>query len=179
MGCPPWYCVVLSVVDIDESNSAPLCSIMHSISSVTNKQTMLVNCDAATILVTSEWHSMQRGDIFPFFRIWTHDLSKYSNFLPNDWGEFKLGRQTHGLSLNLTGWYYFKSQRCTSRGVYMLATLRLYQRRQNGVLCTEGISLQVAIRASTKVEKRFFPLRLATSNIYHSERKKNPVNFLT
>ena len=81
---------------------------------------------------------------------------RYYNFLPNNWSEFKLSRKTHGLSLNLTGWCCFKSQRCTSRGVYMLATLRLYQRRQNGVLCTEGISLQVAIRASTKVEKRFF-----------------------
>ena len=28
---------------------------------------------------------------------------RYYNFLPNDWSEFKLGRKTHGLSLNLTG----------------------------------------------------------------------------
>ena len=114
--------------------------------------------NAATVPAMSEWSSMHGGNFFAtfFFGIRTHDLYKYYNFLPNDWIEFKLDIKTHGLSLNLTGWCCCKSQRCTSRGVYMLATLRLYQRRQNGVLCTEGISLQVAIRASTKVEKRFF-----------------------
>ena len=90
--------------------------------------------------------------VLSFHRLLSPRL-QYYNFLPNDLSEFKLDRKTHGLSLNLTDWCYFKSQRCTSRGVYMLATLRLYQRRQNGVLCTEGISLQVAIRAWTKVEK--------------------------
>ena len=136
--------------------------------------------DVSTVLAMSKLRPIHKENFFTssFFGIQTHDLYKYYNFLPNDWGEFKLDRQTHRLSLNLTGWCYFKSQRCTSRGVYMLATLRLYWRRQNGVLCTEGISLQVAIRASTKVEKIFFPLRLATSNIYQSERRKNPVNFL-
>ena len=69
---------------------------------------------------------------------------RYYNFLPNDWSEFKLGRKTHGLRLNLTGLCCFKSQWCTSRGVYMLAMLRLYQRCQNGVLCMEGISLQLS-----------------------------------
>ena len=129
-------------------------------------------CDTATVSATSEWRSCTEGiSLQVAIRAWTKvekislggksvefplEPLRYYNFLPNDWSEFKLDRKTHGLSFNLTGWCCFKSQRCTSRGVYMLATLRLYQRRQNGVLCTEGISLQVAIRASTKVEKRFF-----------------------
>ena len=94
--------------------------------------------------ILSEHGFMHGGDFFSssFFGIWKY-LCKYYNYLPNDWSEFKLDRPTHGLSLNLTGWCYFKSQRHNSQGVYMLVMLQLYQWCQNGVLCTESISLQV------------------------------------